>query len=357
MNNISLEDVGNFALPLPPLAEQHRIVAKVDELMVLCDQLEAVREERERRRDRLAAVSLNQIGKPTEVEEVFREHARFHLANLSNFTTRPDQIHVLRKMILDLAVKGKLVSQNSNDEPASVLLNRIQSDKLGKDITKSLKPLLSTSIDKGLPYKSPKGWEWVCLQDIFCSITDGDHLPPLKTENGVPFLVIGNVRKGVVDFSGCRHVSESYYSELASIRRPQKGDILYTLVGSYGIPVLLVDDRPFCVQRHIGILRPSIRIDTKFLARVLASGLVYEQATNCATGIAQKTVPLAGLRKIRIPLPPLAEQHRIVAKVDELIALCDRLEVQLTSVQTESHRLLEALLHQVMEPALEEVSA
>ncbi len=285
----------------------------------------------------------------------FRDHAQFHLTNLSKFTHRPDQIPVLRKTILNLAVRGKLVPQDPNDEAASELMKRIQTDRLGNDIIKSVKSLLSTPMDEGIPYKSPKGWEWVCLQDVFCSITDGDHLPPPKTENGVPFLVIGNVRKGVIDFSGCRHVSESYYSELASRRRPTNGDILYTLVGSYGIPVLLVDDRPFCVQRHIGILRPSSRIDAKFLARVLASGLVYEQATNCATGIAQKTVPLSGLRKIRVPLPPLAEQHRIVAKVDELMALCDRLEVQLATAQTESRRLLESFLHQTLELALQEV--
>jgi type I restriction enzyme S subunit len=148
---------------------------------------------------------------------------------------------------------------------------------------------------------------------------------------------------------GCRHVSEQYYNALDTIRRPQKGDILYTLVGSYGIPIMITDDKPFCVQRHIGILRPSLTINARFLSRILESQWVFDQATSYATGIAQKTVPLAGLRRILIPLPPLAEQHRIVAKMDELMALCDQLEAQLTTAQSESRRLLESVLHQTLD--------
>lgn len=191
----------------------------------------------------------------------------------------------------------------------------------------------------------PAGWESSNLQALCISVTDGDHLPPPKTDKGIPFLVIGNVRSQAVDFAGCRHVPEQYYSALDAIRRPQKGDILFTLVGSYGIPVLITDDRQFCVQRHIGILRPSLSINTRFLSRILESKWVFDQATVCATGIAQKTVPLAGLRKMLIPLPPLAEQHRIVAKVDELMALCDRLEEARAEGESRRDRLTAASHH------------
>ena len=129
-----------------------------------------------------------------------------------------------------------------------------------------------------------------------------------------------------------------------------RGDVLYTLVGSYGIPVVVRDERPFCVQRHIGILRPSQYVNVDCLARILESKVVFDQATRCATGIAQKTVPLAGLRGILIPLPPLAEQHRIVAKVDALMALCDQLAAAKTAREQRRDRLVVTSLHRLNSP-------
>ena len=172
--------------------------------------------------------------------------------------------------------------------------------------------------------------------------------------------MIGNVRSQRIDFEGTRFVPSSYYDALDPIRRPRGGDLLYTLVGSYGIPVIVRDDKPFCVQRHIGILRPSELIDVSFIARVMESKLAYDQATACATGIAQKTVSLSGLRRLLVPLPPLGEQRRIVAKVNELMALCDRLEASLTSGEDIRRRLLDALLAEALAPpeapSLEEVA-
>jgi type I restriction enzyme S subunit len=163
----------------------------------------------------------------------------------------------------------------------------------------------------------PPGWSTTELASICTSITDGDHQPPPQAEDGIPFLVIGNVRDGEVNFTGCRHVPKVYFDALAETRKPRRGDVLFTLVGSYGIPVLVRDNSPFCVQRHIGILRPSDEISSKYLALALSDRAVYEQATNFATGTAQMTVPLSGLRRISIPIPPRREQERIVAAIDE----------------------------------------
>ncbi len=332
-------------IPLPPLAEQHRIVAKVDELMGLCDRLETARTEREATRDRMATASLIRLNDPDPDPEVFRNHAAFALENLTPLTTRRDQIKALRQTILNLAVRGKLVPQDPNDEPAAELLKRIAKEKAGE--SKKTKPTISltSSITR---CDVPSGWVITDLQSVCASITDGDHLPPPKTESGIPFLVIGNVRSQTIEFTGSRFVSPEYYEALDPIRRPRSGDLLYTLVGSYGIPVVVRDNQPFCVQRHIGILRPSNFIDVGFLARAMESRLVFEQATACATGIAQKTVPLSGLRRLLIPIPPLAEQHRIVTRADELIALCDRLEASLSTGDDTRRRLLDALLHEVL---------
>jgi type I restriction enzyme S subunit len=162
----------------------------------------------------------------------------------------------------------------------------------------------------------PPGWSWRPLREICTSVADGDHQPPPQVEDGVPFLVIGNVRSGSLNFERCRHVPLEYYQRLQPTRRPQKGDVLYTLVGSYGIPALVTDDRPFCVQRHIGILRPADRIDSAYLAAAMAGGSAFSQARRSATGTAQMTVPLSGLRKLALPIPPLSEQRRIVSELE-----------------------------------------
>ena len=258
----------------------------------------------------------------------------------------PDAIQRLRRFVLDLAVRGKLLVQDRNDEPAAELLKRIAREKSGQ--SKKTKPTISltSSITR---YDLPSGWAISDLQSVCVSITDGDHLPPPKTESGVPLLVIGNIRSQTIEFVGSRFVSPEYYEALDPIRRPRSGDLLYTLVGSYGIPVVVRDNQPFCVQRHTGILRPSSFIDVGFLARAMESRLVFEQATACATGIAQKTVPLSGLRRLLILLPPLAEQHRIVAKVDELMALCDGLEASLVTGDDTRCRLLRAFLTEALE--------
>lgn len=169
----------------------------------------------------------------------------------------------------------------------------------------------------------PAGWAWAELAEVCTSITDGDHQAPPQVSVGIPFLVIGNIRDHQLDFTDCRHVPTAYFESLNSTRRPQKGDVLYSLVGSYGIPVLVREDTSFCVQRHIGILRPSPEISSAFLALVMASRGVFNQATRYATGTAQLTVPLSGLRRIRIPVPPRTEQQRIVAAIDEAFLRID----------------------------------
>ncbi|MEA5416216.1 restriction endonuclease subunit S [Synechococcus sp. BA-132 BA5] len=280
------------------------------------------------------------------------------LQHFERISEAPDALPRLRRFILDLAVRGKLVEQDPSDEPASELLKRIAAEKarLVKDgrIKKAEAVAnLTASFDV---FCVPTGWAVSNLQSICQSVTDGDHLPPPKAETGIPFLVIGNVRSQKIEFEGSRFVPNSYYDALDSIRRPRSGDLLYTLVGSYGIPVLVRDDQPFCVQRHIGILRPSALINVGFLARAMESRFAYEQATACATGIAQKTVSLSGLRKLMLPLPPLAEQHRIVVKVDELMSLCDQLEAAKAEREKCRDSLVAASLQGLNQPAEKEAA-
>jgi type I restriction enzyme S subunit len=274
------------------------------------------------------------------------------LEHYERIADAPDAILRLRRFVLDLAVRGKLVPQDPNDEPASELLKRIAAEKarLVKAGEIKAKQSCKDQVGPSTRFLLPFGWTWADLQSVCISITDGDHLPPPKVDKGVPFLVISDVRSKTINYSSERHVPRAYYEDLDSIRQPKSGDLLYTLVGSFGIPVQVLDDREFCVQRHIGILRPSQSVLVAFLARIMESEFVFRQADACATGIAQKTVPLSGLRRLAIPLPPLAEQLRIVTKVDELMALCDRLEAARAEREAVRDRLVAASLARLDTP-------
>jgi type I restriction enzyme, S subunit len=268
------------------------------------------------------------------------------LERFDQFAEAPDAVAKMRELVLELAVRGKLTQQVTGDDSAEQLLQAIHAEKISLvnegllKKTERLEPLTEDANELRLPPQ----WRAAPLAALCVSVTDGDHLPPPKADHGFPFLVISDVRWGGISFDGCRHVSADYFEKLDWIRKPRKHDILYTLVGSFGIPIVVRDSRPFCVQRHIGILRPSKHIEHHYLAYALASKLVLRQAASIATGIAQKTVPLAGLRKIVIPVPPLAEQKRIVAKVGELTALCDRLEAQQREREQQAAKLARASL-------------
>jgi type I restriction enzyme S subunit len=258
----------------------------------------------------------------------------------------------LRRFVLDLAVRGKLVAQDPADEPASELLERIRADVADYVRTTGVRSAKADTIStQEHPFSLPSGWVWTRLAALCRVVTDGDHQPPPRAEKGVAFLTIGNVTTGTLDFAGCRRVPPEYFDGLPSYRKPVRGDLLYTVVGAtFGRPVLVDSKEPFCVQRHIAILKPSGEAVVPYLHHVLVSPFVYHQAAAATTGTAQPTIALKPLRDSLIPLPPLAEQHRIGAKVDGLMALCDRLETALTTADTTRARLLDALLHEALTP-------
>ena len=220
----------------------------------------------------------------------------------------------LRQKILDLAIRGKLVPQDPNDEPASVLLERIQAEKerLIKEgkIKRSKKSASDTPhYENEVPFEVPKGWEWTRLEDFVYAVTDGDHLPPPKSPSGVPFLVISDVNTGRISFDKARYAEKDYYNSLPEIRKAVKGDILFTVTGSYGIVIPVETERQFCFQRHIGLIKTLT--SSLWLTIALQSDYVLSYCDKVATGTAQKTVSLAHLRDLLIPIPPQREQERI----------------------------------------------
>jgi type I restriction enzyme M protein len=165
-------------------------------------------------------------------------------------------------------------------------------------------------------------WPLVPLADVCETITDGDHQPPPKASEGVPFVTITNINdEHELDFTKTFFVPESYYSNLNAARKPRGGDVLYTVTGSYGIPVLVPENIRFCFQRHIALIRTGPQLLNRFLLSLLASPLMLQQGHEAATGVAQKTVSLSSLRGFKIPLPPLATQQAIVAEIEAEQAL------------------------------------
>lgn len=190
------------------------------------------------------------------------------------------------------------------------------------------------------------------VDDVCIYVTDGDHMPPPKADIGIPFIMISNIKKNTIDFSNTNFVKEDYYKNIGEKRTPQKGDVLYTVTGSYGIPVLVVSNKKFCFQRHIALLRPNNLIEQKFLYYAMQTPFVYQQATKKATGTAQKTVGLTVLRKIEIPYTSKVEQIMIIKNIDKKLFVCDKIEHIIDDTLQKSEHLRQSILKQAFEGKL-----
>ena len=264
----------------------------------------------------------------------------------------------LRQKILDLVIHGKLVPQDPNDEPASVLLERIKAEKerLIKEgkIKRSKKSAKTSDTPhyQNVPFEVPSSWVWCKLEDYVKSVTDGDHQAPPKSDIGIPFLVISDVAKGKLNFLNTRFVSQEYYEKISFDRKPEKGDLLFTVTGSYGIVVPVNIDCKFCFQRHIGLIKTLNT--SEYLLHLLKSSYIKGQCDEFATGTAQKTVGLETLRSFLLPIPPFAEQQRIVIEIEKWFSLIELIEggkddLQTTIKQAKS-KILDLAIHGKLVP-------
>lgn len=283
--------IKNKPIPLPPLAEQKRIVAKIEELMPL----------------------VEEYGKAEE--QLTKPNAEF-----------PDK---LRKSILQQAVQGKLTERDPADESASELLKRIKTEKealMKSGKIKKEKPLPEIK-EEEKPFDIPDTWEWVRLKNLIFSLTDGTHSTPQYTASGIHFISVKDVSSGKLSFDNTKYISLAEHNELKKRCNPQKGDILLTKVGTTGIPVLIESDIKFSLFVSVALLKFSHEnIFPKYFIYLLKSPLVQEQAAKNTRGVGNKNWVLSDIEKTILVLPPLAEQKRIVKRVEELLALCDELK-------------------------------
>ena len=345
---VSGKILAGVPFPLPPLAEQRRIVAKVDELMGLCDRLEAAQAERETTRSRLATASLARLNAPDTDPATFRQHVAFALDNFTPLTTRPGQVKALRQTILNLAVRGKLVPQDPGDEPAAELLKRIAAEKAHRK--KKGQTGKEAEGSEGLD-DLPTNWSLVPLITLG-SWAIGSGFP--KSEQGVTDGRYFFLKVSDMNLPGNEKyvtVANNYIDEAAATRIRAKihppGTIIFPKIGG----AIATNKRR--------ILTGEAAIDNNCLGITLSKAVNIEWAylllsaldfTQYQAGTAVPALQQGRLGKIPVMLPPLTEQRRIVAKVDELMGLCDRLEGSIAAGEGAGGRLVNAVLYEALEP-------
>ena len=341
---LSRSDAYEQVLCVPPLAEQHRIVAKVDELMALCGRLEAARTAREATRDRLTASGLARLNAPDP--ETFQDDARFALSALPALTARPDQIKPLRQTILNLAVRGKLVPQDTGEDRKNQATLRHDTEAEEYD--------QRAFEERAALFALPWNWTIEPLSRVSEYIVDCPHTTPKWTDAGVLCIKTNQVRAGTLDLILPHFVSEEAYRIRIERLKPRCDDILYIREGGVrGVGCRIPPETRLCLGQRLMLIRAHRSVSPAFLELCINSPWITDFAAEKTTGGAAPRVNMSVVRAYPIPLPPLAEQHRIVAKVDELMALCDRLEANLTTAADTRRRLLEALLAEALAPVEE----
>jgi type I restriction enzyme S subunit len=257
-------------LMLPPLNEQRRIVTKIEELTD---------------RTRKAREALEDV---------------------------PQLIEQFRRSVLAAAFRGDLTAdwreQNPDVEPAEKLLEAAR-DEVEKRKSRKIKQEIPN------PYDLPESWYWADLASICCVLTDGDHQAIPKSDEGIPVVDIRNISNGTLDFETSRFAPSEYWNLVPDHKRPEKNDILYSVVGTYGIAAIVDIEKSFCLQRNTALLKLSSIVEPRFLLYALRTPCTRAQADSIATGTTQKLISLSRLGSLKIPLPPYEEQIAIFQKV------------------------------------------
>ena len=253
----------------------------------------------------------------------------------------------LKNSILQWAIQGKLVPQDPNDEPASVLLEKIRQEKerlikekkIKRDKNASIiyrgednsyyEKILATGevkcIDEEIPFEVPKGWEWCRFSSLYLSLTDGTHSTPKYTLSGIPFISVKDMSSGVIDFSNTKYISKEEHQKLSDRCHPQKGDLLLSKVGTTGIPAMVTTDREFSLFVSVALIKLiQCDINREFLVFMIQSPLVQEQAKENTRGVGNKNWVLSAVSKTLMVVPPLEEQGRIKNRLNLILSYVER---------------------------------
>ncbi len=355
---IPILNKGNWeqiCVPVPPLAEQHRIVAKVDELMALCDQLENQHTDAIAAHEKLVSYLLDTLTQSKDADD-FNDSWHRIAANFEMLFSTESSIDALKQTLLQLAVMGKLVPQDASDEPASELLKRIQAEKaklVAEGKIKKSKPL-SVIEDEEKPFKLPQGWEWVRLNDLANLITKGSS-PKWQgvsyTDNprDVLFVTSENVGSYTLLLDTPKYV-EHMFNDIEPRSILRKGDFLMNIVGAsigrtavYDLETVANINQAVCLIRIL-----NTRLDSGFLLHFFNSETCLGYMFDKQVDNARPNLSMGNIAKFCIPVPPLAEQHLIVAKVDELMLLCDTLKSRITLANRLQQKIADVMVEQAV---------
>lgn len=350
--SINMTVLKHCMFPLPPLAEQSRIVTRVEELMHLCDALEAKGQLEATQHAQLVSTLLGTL---TESETPAQLADNWHriATHFDLLLDRPEAVDALEQTILQLAVRGLLVPQDPQDEPASVLLKKIRAGKdklIAEGKSKRDKPLPPIAEDEQ-PFALPMGWEWVRVGDLCALVTDGEHLTPTRCDDAtqVPLVTAKNVRHEVMDYRVTDYVPQDVAEKCWQRCKPTVGDILMVSVGAtLGRLCVLREPLDMVLVRSVTVLRPvHVGVSVDFFALRLMSQDSQTEIWREVKQSAQPCLYLAKSAALKIALPPLAEQSRIVTRVTQLRRLCADLRARLSASQSTQAHLAEALVQGV----------
>jgi type I restriction enzyme S subunit len=338
---LSIGKLAQFPIPLPPLAEQHRIVAKVDELMALCDQLEADQADAEAAHAQLVQALLDSLTQATDAADFRASWQRLSEHFHTLFTTEAS-IDALKQTVLQLAVMGKL-SEQSDADMAEPSRGDSYPAEARRSKAKATYPLVETDQQA---FSIPDGWQWKRLGECAEQITDGEHLTPPRVQNpdAIPLVTAKNVRDGHMDYASTDFVERSVAEKCWQRCKPEVGDILMVSVGAtLGRLTVLREAIEMVIVRSVALIKPSL-LSADFMALTLRSPLIQRAIWASVKQSAQPCLYLKPASLLPVPVPPLPEQHRIVAKVDELMALCDQIKAQLAEARQQHAQLATALV-------------
>ncbi|KTT37330.1 hypothetical protein RSA46_22320 [Pseudomonas oryzihabitans] len=353
MKNVSREQILNLPLALPPLAEQHRIVAKVDELMALCDRLEARQTDADSAHAQLVQALLDSLTQARDAEDFVQSWQRLSDHFHTLFTTE-SSIDALKQTLLQLAVMGKLVPQDPTDEPASELLKQVTEEK-GRLVAtrKSKKQSTREEAEEGeATFVLPIGWAISSVAQTG-EIKLGRQRSPKDHfgEHMTPYLRVANVKENSLDLSDVKEMNFTPAEQ--EIFRLLPGDVLLNEGQSkelVGRPAIFNGEIPnACFQNTLLRFRAYDCVSPTYALRYFQACMHsgrFQQAAQQTTNIAHLSA--SRLAAIEFPLPPLPEQHRIVAKVDQLMALCDQLKARLNQACQVHEQLATALVEQAV---------
>ncbi|ERK17330.1 Type I restriction-modification system, specificity subunit S [Pantoea sp. AS-PWVM4] len=340
--NISREKLIATVFALPPKAEQNRIICKINELMSLCDQLEQQSLTSMDAHSQLVETLLATLTDSKNAKDLAENWARISQHFDTLFTTEAS-IDALKQTILQLAVTGKLVPQDPNDEPVSELLERIEQEKNRLVASSSLKTSASYVINSSDVYLHiPESWGWVRLGNI-ARFIDYRGKTPNKLNTGIRLITAKNIRNGYIDLQPEEFISENDYVDWMTRGFPKKGDLLFTTEAPLGNAAIIDIEEKFALAQRAICLQWHMEKISPFMLLQFMSGPFQNQLIANATGMTAMGIKASKLKEIPVIVPPLKEQYLIVKTVKELFTYCDTLKSRLQSAQQTQLHLADAL--------------